>query len=134
MRLILLAFTGVSAGVLVSGGLFALLTKVGLISRMIACTKTADKVKTYERLIIIGGTLGNIVSIFYTHVYGGIVILILYGFMSGAFTGGLALALAESVSAIPVFMRKLKLDTGVKWIVLAFAIGKCLGSFLWFLN
>lgn len=134
MKLILLAFTGVSAGVLVAGGLFALLTKVGLITRMIASTETADKIKTYENFIIVGGTLGNIISVFHTPIYGGMFILLPYGFMSGVFTGGLALALAESVSAIPVFMRKLKLDTGIKWIVLAFAVGKCVGSLLWFLN
>lgn len=134
MKLALLAFTGVCAGVLVSGGMFALLTKVGIITRMIACTKTADKIEYYERLIVIGGTWGNIVSVFHTPLWGSSFFLITAGLMSGVFTGGLALALAESVNALPVFMRKLRLATGIRWIVLAFAVGKGLGSLLWFLG
>lgn len=117
-----------------SGGMFALLTKVGIITRMIAVSKTADKIVYYERLIILGGTLGNIVSVFNTPLYGGTFFLLVYGGMAGVFTGSLAMSLAESVNAIPVFMRKLRLDTGLRWIVSAFAFGKMTGSFLWFLK
>lgn len=134
MKLILLIVIGTSGGILVAGGMFALITKVGVITRMIACSKTADKIKWYERVIIIGATAGNLVSVFYPPLYGGSAFLLLYGFMSGVFTGGLAMALAESINAIPVFMRKLRLDIGVRWIVLAFAAGKCAGSLCWFLK
>lgn len=134
MKLVLLVFTGVCAGVLVSGGMFALLTKVGVITRMIACTKTSNRIEYYERLIVAGGTWGNIVSVFHTPLFGSSLFLILYGLMSGVFTGALSLALAESINALPVFMRKLRLQAGLKWIVLAFAAGKCLGSLFWFLK
>lgn len=134
MKLVLLIVIGVSGGVLVAGGMFALITKLDVITRMIACSKTADKIRWYERVIIIGAVFGNIVSVFHPPLYGGAFFLLIYGFMSGIFTGSLAMALAESVNAIPVFMRKLRLDIGVKWIVLAFAAGKCAGSLLWFLH
>ncbi|MGN0164992.1 MAG: stage V sporulation protein AB [Lachnospiraceae bacterium] len=130
----LLVFAGISGGILVSGGMFALLTKVGIITRMIALTKTADRINHYERMIVLGGTLGNLISVFNPALYGGYAVLLLYGVMSGVFTGCLALALAESINAIPVFMRKFHLDTGVSWIVLSFALGKCIGSLLWFLK
>lgn len=131
---VLLAFTGVCAGMLVSGGVFALLTKVGIITRMIACTKTADKIEFYERLIVLGGTMGNLVSVFKLPLINSPVFLGIVGVMSGVFTGSLSLALAESINVLPVFLRKLRLDVGIQWIVLAFALGKCLGSFLWFLD
>ena len=133
MMLFLLGFVGVCAGVLVSGGMFALLTKVGIITRMIARSKTSDKIRHYERCIIAGGTFGNIVTVFTPGLYANVFLLALFGLMSGIFTGQLAIALAESVNALPVFMRKLRLDMGLRFILLSFAIGKCLGSLMWFL-
>lgn len=133
MTFLLLGFTGICAGVLVSGGMFALLTKVGIITRMIARSKTSDKIRYYERCIIAGGTIGNIFTVFSPHIYANTFLLGVFGLMSGVFTGQLAIALAESVNALPVFMRKLKLDMGLRVILLAFAVGKCAGSLLWFL-
>ncbi len=129
----ILMITGLAAGILVSGGTFALLTKVGVITRIIAVTGTKKKISLCQIMIIAGGVWGNLVSIFKLPVFGGIITLILSGIMSGIFAGALSIALAETINALPVMFRKLDIQKGFPIIMLAFAAGKMAGSLWWFL-
>lgn len=126
--IIILILIGVSGGMMVAGGLFALLNKVGVITRMVMATKTGKHFILYQWIIIAGGTLGNLFVIFnfMPHLPG--VGLIILGLGAGVFTGALSLALAETLDVFPIVFRKAGIKTGINIIVLIFALGKTLGS------
>jgi stage V sporulation protein AB len=52
----------------------------------------------------------------------------------GIFVGCLAIALSEVLDGIPIFARRVKLKKGVSIAVIAVAIGKLVGSFIYFIN
>lgn len=119
---------GLAGGFAVAGGVFALLTKVGVITRLIGATGTKRHLSLYQYVIILGGTLANIPSVFgfLPHVHWGF--LVPAGFFTGLFTGALSLALAETIDVLPVVFKKLNIKRSIEWIVLAFALGKMVGS------
>lgn len=126
----IVGFTGISAGVLVAGGLFALLTKVGVITRMIAFSKTEKAIPLYSAIIAAGGIWGNLISVFDLKLLAGVIPLGIFGVMSGVFTGALSIALAESINVFPVLFKKTKIHRGISWIMFAFAVGKLIGAYL----
>lgn len=128
----LLAFFGLASGVLVSAGVFALITSIGLIPRMAGKSHTGAYVKKYENAVLFGGILGNILNIFKIHIGMGSIITTAFGLFSGIFVGCLATSLAESLNATAVFARRMKLHTGIGYIVLSVAVGKALASLLYF--
>ena len=46
--------------------------------------------------------------------------------------GSLVMALAETVNAIPVMSRRLKLTVGLQYLILGVAIGKAIGALIYF--
>lgn len=126
---ILIVIIGLSAGGVISGGVFAFITMIGIIPRLAFRTGMAKSIVYLEDAVMWGGILGNIFSIFSPRFPVGMIGLIVFGFFAGNFIGCLALALAEVLSVIPVFIRRIKLTQGMPLILLAIAIGKALGSF-----
>ncbi len=134
IRLAILFAVGMTGSGLVAAGVFALVVKVGVISRMVARTKTAVDIKWYEDVILLGATLGNTYAVFQPEWSFSIWLLLPAGFFFGCFTGCLSLALAETVNAFPVFARRAKLTMGLSYLVLALALGKFAASwalFIW---
>ena len=101
---------------------------IGIFPRLADRTNTASYIKTYESAIIWGGTIGNLVIIFEIKCYLGILLIILFGLFSGIYVGCLAMALAEELKVIPIFVERTKLKYGLGYIIGAIAIGKGLGS------
>ena len=66
------------------------------------------------------------------HIPGGTFALLLYGLFSGIFLGGCIMALAEMAAVFPIFSRRIKLTNGIRWVVIAVAFGKALGSLYYF--
>lgn len=128
----ILAFVGLSAGWLVSAGVFAFTVMVGVVTRMVARTKTVKYLWIYEDCVVLGGALGNLVSLYQPVLQTGSWLLGFYGFFSGIYAGALAIALAEIVNAIPVFSHRIRLRQGMRSMIVAFAAGKLFGS-LWML-
>lgn len=126
---ILLIIIGLSAGGIISGGIFAFITMIGIIPRLTFRTGTAKSISYVEDAVMLGGILGNVFSVFSPRVPVGIIGLILFGFFAGNFVGCLALALAEALKVIPVFVRRMKLTKGMPVILFVIAIAKALGSF-----
>jgi len=126
----ILALIGVAAGFLVAAGVFAFAVMVGVVSRIVARTKTVKHLGLIEDSIVVGGTLGSIVSIYQLQLPFGAWLLALYGVFSGIHAGCLAIALAETVNVIPVFVHRIRLKMGLAYIVTAFALGKAFGA-LW---
>lgn len=132
IREVLMGVTGLGAGALVSAGVFALISTIGLIPRMAGKTHTGSHVKQYEMAVLFGGTLGNAMNIFEISVPLGVVGLILFGTFSGIFVGSLATSLAESLGATSISSRRVRLHKGIGVIILCVAMGKLLASILFF--
>ena len=130
MEQVILAFIGLAAGFLVAAGVFAFTVMIGVVSRIVARTKTIRHLALIEDCIVVGGALGSLVSIYQPKLPVGAWFLALYGVFSGIHAGCLAIALAEVVNVIPVFVRRVQLRIGLAYVVTAFALGKAFGA-LW---
>jgi stage V sporulation protein AB len=138
---ILLWIVGISSGLMVSAGVFTVLFVVGLIPRFAGRTYTAKYELFYEECLVFGSIAADILSVFpikgSLEALSGIILtglLILIGLFAGIFVGCLSIALSEVLDGIPIFARRLRLKKGVSISVLAVAIGKLVGSLIYFIN
>ncbi|MFG6332804.1 MAG: stage V sporulation protein AB [Lachnospiraceae bacterium] len=128
---IFLGIVGLSSGFAVAGGMFAFLIALGVVSRFAGKTHTAKYILYYEDAAAIGGILGNLVSIYGFRVPVGMVGVASFGLFSGIFTGTWAMALTEIVDAVPIFSRRIRLKTGLPWVILSMALGRTAGALIY---
>lgn len=126
---------GIFFAIVVAGGLFAFITTIGVITRLAAGTKTAKYVMLYETMVILGASVFNAIDLFklesrflWNQPVAVSLFWCFYGGFAGIFTGCLAAALAEVVQVLPVFAKRIRLKTGLPYIVAAFAAGKGFGA------
>ncbi|MEG0805458.1 MAG: stage V sporulation protein AB [Lachnospiraceae bacterium] len=131
-REILLAVVGVSFGSAVSAGIFAFLTSIGVLTRIIGKTRTASQIQLYENMVILGGTIGTLITVFQVSLPIGSWILVFYGLGAGIYAGSLGMALAEIINAFPILFRRMHLKHGLIFVVPAVAIGKFIGATYYF--
>lgn len=129
---ILLGLIGFSSGFIVAGGVIALITGLGIITRYAGITHTGKHVLLYEDAILLGSLFGNLLTVHGANVLLGGIGLGVMGLFSGVFVGSWILALAEVVNIFPVFSRRIGLTKGMSLVVLSVAIGKVAGSMLHF--
>lgn len=135
LKIILLWFMGLSFGGVIAAGIFAFLAIIGVYPRLIGVTHTRKHVMLYETLLIIGGTLGNIMDLYHVPVLGGgTVLLAVWGVSIGVFVGCLVMSLAETLKALPVLGRRLKLSVGIQYVILSIAAGKFFGAMIYFIK
>lgn len=138
IRYILLAITGLSAGAMISAGVFALISSTGVITRMAGKTHTGKNVRIYETFIILGGIWWNIFWIFNIHFHLTVTVAnilnVIIGLFQGIFVGCLAVSLAEALNTTAIFSRRIKLKMGLSFVILAAAIGKSVLSLIQFVN
>jgi len=127
-KLIFLIFIGLVAGIITSAGIFAFVTLIGVITRLATRTNTGGKISLYEDIVVVGVTVGNIVSLFHINLLFGVIGLLLYGFFSGCYIGCLAVALEEVSQVFPIISKRMKLQAGIPVLVLILALGKLVGS------
>ena len=141
---------GMFGGLMVSGGVFTALLVLGLVPRFAGKTHTANHILTYESAVVGGCIAGGILSalpiqaylerflyryaVFQTGVWGVISDALMSGggFFAGCFVGCVALAIAELLDSIPIFARRIQFKKGVGIAVLAVAVGKTVGSLVYF--
>lgn len=148
----LLIFVGLASGAVIAGGVFAFISMIGVIPRLMYHSRTAHKSRLYENMVIYGGTVGNILYLFADDMQkiflrggqiqgmeqaGGMflmgsLLLIFYGLGSGMFVGCLSMALAEGLNVIPIMIGRIRLEAGLSYVMLAIALGKMMGSFYYF--
>lgn len=131
---ILLAVIGLSAGLVVAGGLFAFLASLGVVSDIADRTHTGSHILLYEDSATLGGMIGNLFFIYRLQIPGGVWFQTVFGTFTGIFVGCWALSLAETLNVFPIFIRRVKLLQCVPYIILGIAIGKGIGSVIYFYN
>ncbi len=124
---------GLGAGVVVSGGVFALITALGIVPRLVERTQTQEYISLYENCIIFGGILGTILTFWHIPISLGKIGLVITGTAMGMFIGSLIVALAEFINVLPIMNRRLKLIGGTVIILVTLGLGKTTGSFLYWL-
>ena len=131
---IILAVIGLSGGLVVAGGLFSFIIELGVIADFADRTHTGNRILLYEDCVALGGIAGNLISVYQIHIPNGAWLLPVFGLLSGVFVGCWAMALAEILNVFPVFVRRLKIVRYISVIVLSVAVGKGIGSFIFFFN
>lgn len=127
-----LAFLGLSAGLAVSAGTFALIISLKIVPRIIGKGHGASHIFLFENTIILGGICGTVVTVYPNLMLPfGSPFLILYGLLSGMQVGCLVMALAEIMNVFPILFRRCSLKTGLNWVITFMAAGKTLGG-LWY--
>lgn len=130
---LILAGLGILSGVAVAGGAFALITALTVVPRLVGKSSTAKKILHYENIIVAGGVVGNVISV-YPHIPIplGKPLLIVFGLFSGIQVGCLVMALAEIMNVFPLVFRRLKMNFGLEIIIFSMAAGKFVGGLLYF--
>ncbi|MCI8299005.1 MAG: stage V sporulation protein AB [Lachnospiraceae bacterium] len=134
IKQIFLGFIGVASGLAISAGVFSFIISVGVVPRIIGKSRTAMDIIAYENMVLLGGTFGNLISLFSPGVPGGILSVIVFGLSAGVFTGCLAVALAEILNTFPIMFRRLGIKYGLSWIMLFMALGKMIGALYFYAN
>ena len=153
LKQLYLGVTGLSFGLLASAGVFTVLVSVGLIPRFAGKMHVARKVFALEEAVVLGTICGGFASVFSEYadigsmvlagqIFGtntvmvwtwvGNLFLSLFGFFAGIFVGCLALAIAEMLNLIPIFSRRIGFRHGLGVAIAATAIGKLVGSLVYF--
>lgn len=136
IKTLFLAFFGLAAGGVIAAGVFAFLAVIGVFPRLIGKTGTKKHVRLYESFIVAGGILGNLLNLYGIPVTvgeaPGMVLLFLFGSAVGIFVGCLVMSLAETLNALPVIARRIRLAVGLQFVILAVALGKLTGSLYYF--
>lgn len=130
IKYMLLLIFGISAGVALAGGFFALLIALGILSRFAHETKTGAYLWFYEMIVAAGGVFGTMWYLYAWRIPVGEIGLGIYGAGAGIFVGAWAMALTEIIDTIPIFMRRLYLKRGLVAVVWSLAFGRSAGALL----
>ena len=109
-RNVFLALIGISAGMVVAGGVFSFIVELGVISDFADRTHTAKHILFYEDMVSAGAVLGNLFQIFEVHLPGRSIFLGIFGLFGGIFVG--CWAMARIVRYLAVFVLMLALGKG----------------------
>ena len=124
---------GFGSGLVVAGAVYAFLTIVGVVPRLAQKTRTTGQIRGYETALALGGIFGTLAGIFQFYLPIRSIGAVAISLAGGVFFGCLAMSLAEVLNVIPILSRRCRMQHGMFFIVLAIAIGKMVGSLLYFL-
>jgi stage V sporulation protein AB len=129
---IFLGFTGLCFGVVIASGVVAFIISLGIVPRYAGITKTADHIGLYEECAMLGAILGNLLFLYKWHIPVGSAGLAVWGIFSGIFLGSWIVALGEIVNVYAIMARRVGITKGIGLIIISMALGKMLGSLLFF--
>ena len=128
LQQIFLSIVGFRTAIYIAVGVVVLLIVLSIVPRYAGLTPSGKHILLYEDITLLGIICGNLFFLYGWHIPGGTYTLLLYGLFSGIFLGGWIMALAEMADVFPIFSRRIKLTNGIRWVVIAVAFGKALGS------
>lgn len=131
-RELFLIFYGLCAGSLIAASFLAFLSMLGVIPRLAGLTKSMKYARMYENFVALGGIAGTLIFIYRWPIRMGYPLLIIYGLFGGIFVGCMIAALAETIKSLPIFSRRLKLRSGIPYVIYGIALGKMFGCYLYF--
>ncbi|WP_373213252.1 stage V sporulation protein AB [Ruminococcus sp. 5_1_39BFAA] len=129
---IFLAVVGFCSGVIVAGGVVGLLIGLSIVPRYAGNTHTGKHILLYEDITLLGIVLGNLFFLYQWPIPGGALFLAVSGLFFGIFLGGWIMALAEMADVFPIFSRRIKFSEGMPKAVMAIALGKTIGSLIYY--
>ena len=127
-----LGFLGICFGIIVASGAAAFVISLGLVPRYAGITRTAQNVRLYEDCSMLGAFLGNVLFLYSGSLSLGNAGLAIYGVFAGVFLGSWIIALGEVVNIFSIMARRIGITKGVGLIIIVMAVGKTLGSLLFF--
>ena len=130
---LLVAFMGLSGGIIVGIGIFAFFTVLGIIPRIINLGKIKTNKQVYSTAILMGTSLSTAIYIYGIRLGGGKCWLIIAGLFMGSFVGMVASALAEVLNVIPFLTISLRIRRWLYFLLLTIIGGKVLGSLLYWI-
>lgn len=126
-------------GMAVAGAFVAFITLIGIVPALARQERFFWKrldmgtiMYLYESLMIAGVFVGTLVSLYEPRLPFGVLGLFCYSFLGGMFIGCLAGALEETLNVYPIISRRTGLRHGMGYLLAAAAVGKCIGSTLYF--
>ena len=132
LQQIFLSIVGFCSGIIIAGGVVGLLIGLSIVPRYAGITHTGN-IYCYMKILRF---LALYVVIFFSSMAGTFqaepLLCSFMDFFSGIFLGGWIMALAEMADVFPIFSRRIKLTNGIRWVVIAVAFGKALGSLYYF--
>lgn len=132
IKITFLIIMGFGSGIIISGGIFAFIAIIGVVPRMAQKTKTEKFIWIYEDCILAGGLFGALRMIYPFTIPIGIYSLGFFGLLTGIFIGCVAVSIAEVIDVIPILSRRAKLKSGLALLMVVLALGKLLGSLMFF--
>ena len=129
---IFLGLLGLFAGGVIASGVVAFIISLGIVPRYAGITKTASEVRLYEDCAMAGAFLGNLVWLYRIPLPLGEAGLAVCGLLFGIFLGSWIIALGEVVNIYAIMARRVGLTVGIGLVILSMALGKALGSLLFF--
>jgi stage V sporulation protein AB len=137
MRHIFLAFLGLASGTVIAGAVFAFIAAIGVVTRMAQRSNTGEYIIVYEEAIIWGGIFGAVTMAFNVSFNISLpafpVFIAFLSLFIGIFFGVLAMCLAETLDVLPILGKRLSIQKGMQYLILAIALGKMSGSLLYFM-
>lgn len=129
---IFLVVLGYSSGLVVAGGVFAFIAVIGIVPRLAQRTQTEHRIRFYEDMIVLGGIFGCTTMFIEYHFNAHHLIVAIISLAVGVFFGCLSVSLAEVLNVMPIFMRRIRLTRGLSAFIVAMALGKAVGSLMFF--
>lgn len=127
-----LAVIGFCGGVIIAAGVVGLLIGLSIVPRYAGITHTGKHILLYEDVTLLGTLSGNLFFLYQWHIPGGQIFLAVCGIFFGIFLGGWIMALAEMADVFPIFSRRIKFNEGMPKAVMAVALGKTVGSLIYY--
>ena len=127
IRNILLAIIGLSAGGVIAGAYVAFIASLGIYTRLEAWANSGKRILTTETIILLGTTVGNVITLYNVAIPVGTIGLAVCGLFFGIFTGCLAAALSDVVKLFPILCRRIGLRRGLPYIIASVGLGKAVG-------
>lgn len=129
---ICLGFFGLCFGVVIASGVVAFIISLGIVPRYAGITRTAERIRLYEDSSMLGAVLGNLCFLYNGILPFGTAGLVIFGIFSGIFLGSWIIALGEVVNIFSILARRIGLTRGVALVIFSMALGKMLGSLIYF--